>query len=212
MTIIAVSGTNIFTRLVGAGSSALVITFALFVVMDKLTSNDSVMRDDVTPIKPLTLWYQEKPETPPARKELPRPKPEIKQPPTTPELPDDRPQLSDPGGEFIVEIPRTDLSKNGYGDGAMSDLPAQPIVRMQPEYPSEAARDGIEGWVKLIFSIDASGQVKDIQVLDSKPKRVFDRAARRALSKWKYKPQMIAGKPVSEEGLQIVLDFTLDKS
>jgi protein TonB len=83
---------------------------------------------------------------------------------------------------------------------------------MQPKYPIDAARNGVEGWVKLVFSIDSSGQVKDVEVIDSQPKRTFDRAAKQALKKWKYKPQVIDGEAVIRQGLQVVLDFKLDSN
>ena len=202
---------NSGSRLLGASATALVVTFGLFVLMDKLTSSDEVTSGATEQGPIVDMWYQEKPDAPPPEKKLPVIKPKIKQPPTTPELPSDEPDMSSKNSTFAIQIPTTDGIGTGLGGNAMSNLPAQPVVRMQPQYPRQAAMDGIEGWVKLIFNIDATGQVTDVKVLDSYPKRIFDKAARKALLKWKYKPQLIAGKPVAEEGLQIVLDFSLDK-
>lgn len=87
---------------------------------------------------------------------------------------------------------------------------AKPIIRVPPQYPIEASREGIEGWVQLEFTIDSSGTVKDVKVTDSEPKRVFDSEAKRALRKWKYKPQMVEGKATELPNMQVVLDFKLN--
>ena len=50
----------------------------------------------------------------------------------------------------------------------------------------------------------------NVEVLDSKPRRVFDMAAKRALLKWKYKPQIEGGKPVVKRGEKDQLDFKLE--
>jgi protein TonB len=49
-------------------------------------------------------------------------------------------------------------------------------------------------------------------VQDAQPKRVFDRAAKKALSKWKYRPNIVDGKPTKTSGLTVRLDFKLDQS
>ena len=92
------------------------------------------------------------------------------------------------------------------------DGDATPIVRIEPKYPVQAARDGKEGWVKLSFTINEVGGVEDIEVMDAEPKRIFDREARRALDKWKYKPKIEDGKPIKQFGLIVQLDFKLDQS
>lgn len=88
--------------------------------------------------------------------------------------------------------------------------PASAIVRIDPKYPPQAARDGIEGWVMLNYTIDPTGSVQDINVIDAEPKRIFDREARRALAKWKYKPTIINGMGVNNRGNTIMLEFKLD--
>ena len=39
--------------------------------------------------------------------------------------------------------------------------PAAPLERVDPKYPSSAARKGREGWVRLSYVIDEEGRVKD---------------------------------------------------
>ncbi|WP_440876925.1 energy transducer TonB [Thalassotalea sp. PLHSN55] len=89
---------------------------------------------------------------------------------------------------------------------------ARPIVRINPRYPADAARNGIEGWVILAFDINALGEVVNINIVDAKPKRIFDKAARRALSQWKYQAKSVAGKMVAQQNLSVQLDFTIDQS
>ena len=55
------------------------------------------------------------------------------------------------------------------------------------------------------------GGVEDVQVIDADPKRIFDREAKRALRKWKYRPKIIDGKPQKQFGLQVQLDFKLNQ-
>jgi protein TonB len=88
-------------------------------------------------------------------------------------------------------------------------MQATPQFRVDPAYPPQASRDGVEGWVKLGFTVSASGTVTDISVIDAKPSKVFNREARRALKKWKYKPKLVDGKPVAQYNMVVVLDFKL---
>lgn len=76
---------------------------------------------------------------------------------------------------------------------AKPEVPAapnkKPIYREAPEFPREAMRDGIEsGLVKARISVNEAGQVVKVDILESKPRRVFDRAVVSALSKWRFQP------------------------
>ena len=196
-------------RLLGSMGLAALMTFGIFVVMDKLThfDGDIIEKPEAPPIIDVIFDHQDKPT--PTRPRLPPIEPPQMKPKN--QIPDIAPTDNgdDLGMQVKVDIPGTDIAKD-IGDMTQKDTGARPIVRMQPKYPNAAAQEGIEGWVKLIFSIDASGAVRDIEVVDAEPKRIFNKAARRALSKWKYKPQLVAGKPVAQEGLEVVLDFKLD--
>lgn len=84
-----------------------------------------------------------------------------------------------------------------------------PIVRIDPQWPREALLSGIEGWVLVEFTITEDGGVEDPDVLESEPRRMFDRNAIRAILKWKFKPRIIDGKPVRRRATQRI-DFELD--
>ncbi len=96
------------------------------------------------------------------------------------------------------------------GGGNMNqDGDVIPVVRIPPMYPRRAAIAKIEGWVKLEFTITETGSVEDVKVVESKPPRVFDREAVRALYKWKFKPRIEDGVPMRRRATQTI-DFKLE--
>ncbi len=72
-----------------------------------------------------------------------------------------------------------------------------PLVRIPPEYPMSARAKRTEGYVILRFTVTETGSVADPEVLRSDPPGVFDRAAIRAVLRWKYQPQIVDGQPAS---------------
>ena len=84
-----------------------------------------------------------------------------------------------------------------------------PIVRIDPQWPREALISCIEGYVEVEVTIGADGSVKDVSIIASEPKRMFDRNVIRAVLKWKFKPRIINGVPVERKAIQM-LEFTLD--
>ena len=98
-----------------------------------------------------------------------------------------------------------DLSSSG---GA--DREAMPLVRIEPEYPINARQNGIEGWAVVEFTISSAGTVKDAVVVASEPGTVFDRAALSAVTKWKYNPKIVDGRPVERSGIKVRFDFEME--
>jgi len=91
----------------------------------------------------------------------------------------------------------------GSGDGN-----PVPLLRIEPDYPRKAARNGKEGWVKVAFTITERGTVVDPEVLESRPRRLFNRSAMAAIRKWKFRPKVIDGAPVSTRATQVI-EFNL---
>ncbi len=85
---------------------------------------------------------------------------------------------------------------------------AEPIVRVQPVYPRRQAVAGVEGSVTVEFTVTKSGDVVDPEVIKSDLPSAFAREAIRVIQKWKFKPQISAGQPVSRRAKQ-TLDFKL---
>ena len=67
--------------------------------------------------------------------------------------------------------------------------PLAPLTRESPAFPREALQAGVDrGLVRARLAIDASGRVTGVEILDSQPRRVFDRAVTRTLVRWTYEP------------------------
>lgn len=93
----------------------------------------------------------------------------------------------------------------GFGDGDVI-----PLVRMPAQYPNKAKRRNIEGFVKARLEVNVQGTVDSVEIIEAKPRGVFERSAIRALYKYKFKPQMIDGKPQAQTVTQ-TLEYSLDK-
>lgn len=188
------------------------VTFGLFAFMAFLVSSGDRSKDqsqeniivevNTTPPKSSAETRRRVPPPPP-----PPPKAPPKQMAPEPEANNNNSglQFNMPGVQLSGAS--TGLSAPGAGFGRDGD--ATPIVRIEPKYPIQAARDGKEGWVTLSFTINEIGGVEDVEVLEAEPKRIFDKEAKSALRKWKYKPKVVDGKAMRQPGLTVRLDFNM---
>jgi periplasmic protein TonB len=106
------------------------------------------------------------------------------------------------GGAFLGQM--------GSGGGAgLFDGDIIPLQRIPPQYPRDAARSGITGWVQLEVLVNPDGTVRSARVLDAKPKGLFEAAAVQAVLRWKFKPKVVNGQPVQQKGAQKI-EFNLN--
>jgi TonB family protein len=92
-----------------------------------------------------------------------------------------------------------------------SIIPAEPIERVSPRFPTQAARNGNEGWVKLSFVVDENGAVVDPVIEDSSGIRGFEKASLRAIKQWQYSPAIRNGEKIEQCRNSVQMDFKLDK-
>ncbi len=189
-----------------------VVTFLLFLMMAtllKTSGNRENVEQERIVIEIVTTPPDSETQT--RRPPPPPPPPPPAQPPKAPQI---QPETTNAAGAIGFNMPGLSLGNTGTGlgdpSGMLRDGDATPIVRIEPRYPVQAARDGLQGWVRLRFSIMEDGSVDEVEVIDAEPRRVFDREAIRALRRWKYSPKVIDGKPMKQTGQQVQLDFTLD--
>ena len=89
---------------------------------------------------------------------------------------------------------------NTETDTSSSSAPTSSAVLVKAvtaRYPTAAMRARQEGWVLVSFTVDTDGQTTDVKVVESQPRRVFDRAAMEAVERYRFTPAMRGGVAVS---------------
>lgn len=160
-----------------------------------------------------TRTRRKPPPPPPPKQPPPPPKMHVSSeaPPKNEPLPFNIPNLglsaNVGGGPFIGEMA---VGSPGGGGMGLFEGDIIPLQRIAPQYPRQAARDGVSGYVKIEFTVNPDGSVKDARVIEGKPRGVFDAAAITAALKWKFKPKVVDGRPVAQKGI-VQVDFNLDE-
>ena len=85
--------------------------------------------------------------------------------------------------------------------------PPKLVREVQPVYPKEAAKAGVEGVVIMEATTDTFGRIADVKVLRSVP--LLDQAAVDALKQWVYEPMIVEGKP-RPVVFTVTMRFSLD--
>ena len=155
----------------------------------RVKRNETLNTEDYTPEKP--------------------PKP----PEVPPEVPPQDTDVVDPNAPTI-RIPAPDIATNmdigGPGGMNIAEGDYLPIVRVAPVYPARALSRGVEGYVDMMFTVTETGTVKD-PVVTFSTSSLFDRAATRAVLKFKYKPRVVDGVPVEVQGVTTRIRFMLEE-
>ncbi len=85
---------------------------------------------------------------------------------------------------------------------------AEQLKSVNPVYPSVAKRKGIEIEVKVNFTIDVNGQIKNIQFTQQNKVNYFKNAIRSAIKQWRFLPAKVDDQPV-ESQMSKVFAFSL---
>jgi protein TonB len=118
----------------------------------------------------------------------------------------------DPNAPTInIAPPPVSNNMNIGGPGGMNIAEGDylPIVRVAPVYPARALSRGLEGHVDLSFTVTAAGTVREPIILFS-TSSLFERAATRAVLKFKYKPRVVDGIPVDVPGVKTRITFKIE--
>lgn len=137
---------------------------------------------------------------------------ERERPPPAPEVPKMQFQTGAVDSNVAQLSPTVDArgAMSGLNISAGSDRDTIPLVRVPPDYPARAVNRGIEGWVLVEFTITGTGSVKDAKVVDAKPANIFNDAALKAISRWRYNPKIENGQPVERVGVRTIIRFDLE--
>jgi protein TonB len=140
------------------------------------------------------------------------PEKQPKPPETPPETPPQDMDNMDPNAPSI-NVPPPSVSANtdigGPGGMNIAEGDYLPIVRVAPVYPARALSRGLEGYVDLSFTVTTAGTVRDPVILFS-TSSLFERAASRAVLKFKYKPRVVDGVPVDVPNVKTRISFQIE--
>lgn len=149
-----------------------------------------------------------KPEKPPPPKQPPPPqmKMQAQAKPDMSPMPMQVPKMDLPtsitGGPFLGNFSSgADLQ----GDGELI-----PLVRIAPQFPRQALRDGISGEVTLEITVGPDGSVTSARVKSAKPRGYFESAAVSAAYKGRFRPKVVDGVPQETTG-EYVVKFNLSE-
>lgn len=195
------------TSMIGASA----VTFGLAFLMQGLV----VFRDEVDlsdgPLRPMPQVFQHIVEPVPVKNDWAVEVPPTVIPPTTDPDPEKRAPTIDT--TFSVTPPEAPPlgTETGPELGGLVDGNALPIVRVQPVYPRRALTQGVEGYAVVSLTINPDGTVdpSSIVILEAEPAGYFERAARDAAAKFKYKPRVVDGVAIPASGVQYKFTFAL---
>lgn len=104
-----------------------------------------------------------------------------------------------------------DAAREGAGGGGHSARPVAPEAgNPPPGYPRVARRRGWEGRVVLAVTVSAEGDVAALSVAESSGHALLDRAAKRAVRDWHFRPAERLGEPVRDR-IRVPITFRLTR-
>ncbi len=188
---------------------AALITFGLFFAMQMLISNGeivitdkreriSVQLDGVRELEPVKKGIE-----PPVRREEYVAPPEQKITMVLPGQPNVGP---------IPLGPAPKVSAPVIGDGPSafnSEGDFIAILRPTPQYPVKLAEQGIEGYVRVRYTVTETGATANVVVISSSHKG-FERSALKAAQKFKFKPRVEDGTAKAVENVYSTLEYKLE--
>ena len=198
-------------RMASSFAAASGVTFVLFFIMQMLVSGNDEVKLANEGFKFIDV-VQNVPEQNIRKKEF-----EVEKPPEL-EAPENieikKVNLDKPSGMDLTVGKNMGggLEMQGVDLSLTSDGEYLPLVRMEPQYPRRAAERGIEGWVTVEFTVTEDGTVADPFVLEAEPENIFNRAALKAVLRFKYKPKVVNGVAQSVEGVRTRFTFQMDNS
>lgn len=88
--------------------------------------------------------------------------------------------------EIVTAAAKPAAQSAGSGSGAIAHYVPKRIRYTAPEFPEAALDAHISGSVIVEFTVDLDGRPRDVRVVKSTPRGVFDYAATTAVSRWRF--------------------------
>lgn len=197
--------TSTAVKMVVISPLAMAMTFCLILLMFSLVTKD-YEQPKPTSAPPIPAVVMDKPGQIQTIENQPKP-PEAVEPPPETKIEQQVDKIDLAMTDLVSRHIPVDTAENqiGIGDGAL-----MPFYRVPPSYPERAISREVEGYVDLVFDVTSTGATANIRVSDAQPKGYFERAAIKAVKRWKYKPQISDGvaKRVRDQATR--LEFKLE--
>ncbi len=184
---------------------AAIVTGALFLFMSAMIQQTLRLEEERAALKINITAQLEDTDISRSNQEIKRPT--LDTPPPPP------PAVTDPSNRPALDgvradIPQIDVSLD-IGTGFNPDRDAQPLVRIEPQYPERCtSRAGAVEIVQVQFDVDPQGQTANAQVIDS-TNSCLNRAAIRAVERWKYQPKIVDNEAQWRRGVVTQFRFQL---
>lgn len=200
--------------------ASLLISYALFYFMQSITLHDELDASlvSLSPAQHIEFIRVKRKERTEVKERKAPKQPEVEAVPST-SYQSSQMEVGAPSSIALppMDIPRFSGANIPTGviaiplNAVMVNEEAMPIFRIPPIYPQRAAKRGLEGWVEVEFAITAAGLVKNAHVVAASPRGIFDNAALRAISRWKFKPKIVNKVAVERYGVRQRIAFQLEK-
>lgn len=191
-------------RLIFGIPGAAVVTALLFLAMAYLIKQDAQLEEEKDPLN-ISITQQLQDTDLSNTKDFKRPT--LDTPPPPP------PAVTDPSNRPALDgvratVPTIDANLN-VGSGFNPDRDAQPLVRIQPQYPERCMARAKEVENVLVeFDVTPDGTTTNIRVVDSS-NSCLNSAAIRSVERWKYQPKIVDNVAQPRRGVQTNVRFEL---
>lgn len=198
-------------RLIIGVPIAIIVTFALFALMQRLIFVGEVEFDeegdeysfDINPqVEELNARTRDTSIEDVQQVDPPPPPPQIER--QAADLPTE--SLS----TIVGSIPDFDAPQLNSGNVSfnVSDRDAQPLVRIPPQYPVRAAERGLEGYCDMRFNVSPDGTPIEIEATYC-TSSMFQRSSIRAVERWRYSQRIVDGVAQTRVGVQTRIEYEL---
>jgi TonB family protein len=125
--------------------------------------------------------------------------------------------LSGRAEELVPRMSATQSLRQQINDALAQRVAATSVINagslrrtreVPANYPADAQRRGIQGWVDLEFTVAADGSTRDVIVTSAQPQQAFDKAAVDAMRRWRFEPVMHNGQPIDQRA-KLRMQFSL---
>lgn len=201
---------SIIRLLVGIPVAA-VITFLLFMLMQRLILTDEVVIEEADDALRISIAEDVEDLSVRRREVTMDDVTDVEPPPPPPQI--ERQRAEAPAEDLSTitgEIPEFEAPDLGSGDVSfdVSDRDAHPLVRIPAQYPPRALERGVEGNCLMQFDVTPDGTPTNIVALDCSSS-LFERNSIRSVERWRYEPKIQDGTAVWRRGVQTRIDFQL---